>query len=723
MIEGNDGGACVSFNGGASWSTIYNQLTAQFYHLAVDNQYPYRVYGTQQDNSSISVPSATEKGAIPWSECYPAGTGESGYIAVHPEDSNIVYVGAVGSSPGGGGALQRYDHRTRQIRLVTVWPEIYYGHGPKELKYRFAWTFPIAFSPHDPNILYTTGNHIFRSTDEGSSWEPISPDLTRNDESTLGPSGGPLTLDTSGAEHYGTVFALVESSHEPGVFWAGSDDGLLHISRDGGQSWDNISPPDLPEWSLISIIEQSPHDSATAYVAATRYKLDDYQPYLYKTSDYGQTWQSLGGSFPANEITRVIREDPARQGLLYVGTETGVFVSLDDGATWERFNQNLPVVPVYDLAIKENDLVAATHGRSFWILDDLTPLHHLKNEIIQTTAHLFEPRPTIRPWQPWSVNLFRGPGKNYMMALGLAVTFYEDKSEIGERVRKMLDAGENPPYGVIVYYLLQDKPDDEVILTFLDAAGHEIKSFSSAAKENDAEKMTGAIEDPRIPAEAGLNRFVWDMRYPDARKVPGDLTTESTLVGPIAAPGQYQIRLKVGEQIYTQSFELRKDPRITASQEELEAQFELWLTIRDKVSETNEAINKLRRVQQQVKDWVTYLNESDHLKGQVDLGPIEAAAEALQDKLTAIETELIQTEAKSTSDRLRLRAKLNAKLVGLTSVVSSADTAPTKQAYEVFEHLLKQVDEQLSHLESLLETDLATFNDLLKEAEVPAVIV
>lgn len=723
MVQGNDGGACVSFNGGTSWSTIYNQLTAQFYHVAVDTQYPYRVYGTQQDNSSISVPSATEKGAIPWSDCYPAGTGESGYIAVHPEDANIVYVGAVGSSPGGGGALQRYDHRTRQIRLVTVWPEIYLGHGPKELKYRFAWTFPIVFSPHDPNILYTTGNHIFRTTDEGSSWKVISPDLTRNDESKLGPSGGPLTLDTSGAEHYGTVFAFVESPHEAGVFWAGSDDGLLHISRDGGQSWVAITPPDLPEWSLISIIEPSPHDPATAYVTATRYKLDDYRPFLYKTTDYGRSWRSLNENFPAGEITRVIREDPARPGLLYVGAETGVFVSLDDGATWERFNQNLPVVPVYDMLIKEGDLVAATHGRSFWILDDLSPLRGLKDEVVQAAAHLFAPRPTIRPWQPWSVNLFRGPGKNYMMALGSAVTFYEDKSESGERTRKMLDAGENPPYGVIVYYLLHDQPDQDITLTFLDAAGQEIKTFSSKAKEDGAEKKTGALEDPRLPVEVGLNRFMWDMRYPDALKVPGDLTTESTLVGPLAAPGQYQAQLKVGDQVYRESFELRLDPRVTASQAELDAQFELWVKIRDKVSETHEAINKLRRVRQQVQNWVEYLDQSDNLKGQLELKPIKEAAEALREKLSAVEKELIQTEAKTSSDRLRLRARLNAKLIALTSVVSGADAAPPKQAYEVFEYLSKQVDEQLTRLESLLETDLAAFNDMLKGAEVPAVVV
>jgi len=718
MVQGNDGGACVSFNGGESWSTIYNQPTAQFYHVAVDNQFPYRVYGTQQDNSSLSVPSATEKGAITWGDCYAAGTGESGYIAVHPKDPNIVYVGAVGSSPGGGGALQRYDHRTRQIRLVTVWPEIYYGWGPKDLRYRFAWTFPIAFSPHDPNTLYTTGNFVFRSTDEGSSWQAISPDLTRNDETKLGPSGGPLTLDTSGAEHYGTIFAFAESPHERGVFWAGSDDGLIHLSRDGGQSWQNITPPDLPDWSLISIIEVSPHDPATVYVAATRYKLDDYQPYLYKTADYGRSWQKLSERFPQDEITRVIREDPARPGLLYVGTETGVYISLDDGYSWQRFQQNLPIVPVYDLAIKDNDLVAATHGRSFWILDDLTPLHHLRDELTEAPGHLFPPRPTCRPWLSWSVNLFRGPGKNYMMALGSAVTFYEEKLPTGERKRAFLDAGENPPHGVIIYYLLAEKPADdaEINLTILDAEGAEIRTYSSKAKEEDPK-----AEERLLPAEAGLNRFIWNMRYPDAVKVPGDLTTESSVTGPVAPPGQYRLRLRVGDQSYEQNFELRPDPRITAGPAELKAQFELWLKIRDKVSETHQAINQLRRVRQQIQNWVGYLKESE-LKEKLESTSIKQAAEALQEKLTQIEKELIQTEAKTSSDRLRLPARLNAKLIALTGVVASADAAPPQQAYDVFDHLSAQVDAQLAQLKSLLETDLPDFNRLLQQAEVPAVV-
>ena len=394
MIEGNDGGACVSYNGGNSWSTIYNQLTAQFYHVATDNQFPYRLYGTQQDNTAISVPSRTQQGTIPWGDCYVVGTSESGYIAVHPNNPNIVISGAIGSSPGGGGNLLYYDRGTDQIRIITVWPEINTGYGAQAMKYRFAWTYPILFSPHDPNVLYVTGNVVFRSTDLGSSWEAISPDLTHHDPGTLEPSGGPITKDTSGAETYATIFAFVESPHEKGVYWAGSDDGLIHISRNGGKTWDNVTPQGLAERTLISMIDVSPHDPASAYMAATRYKLDDTRPMLYKTTDYGKTWIDISTGIPAHDYTRVIRADPGQRGLLYVGTETGVYVSFDDGASWQPLQANLPCVPVYDLLIKDDDLIAATHGRSFWILDDLTQVRQIADGVAGRPFHLLKPRNT-----------------------------------------------------------------------------------------------------------------------------------------------------------------------------------------------------------------------------------------------------------------------------------------------------------------------------------------
>ena len=735
MIEGNDGGACVSFNGGETWSTIYNQLTSQFYRIDTDDRFPYRVYATQQDNSSISVPSATEYGGIHWVDCYPVGTGESGDIVVHPDDPDIAYIGAVGSSPGGSGVLQRYDHRTRQIQLINVWPEEYMGWGPKDLKYRFSWTFPILLSPHDSNVLYAAGNRVFRSTDEGSSWKTISPDLTRNDVTKLGPSGGPITKDASGAEHYATVYAFVESPHESGVFWAGSDDGLIHTSRNGGQTWRNITPPDLIAWSLISNIEASPHDAATVYVAVTRYKLDDYQPYLYKTDDYGQTWRNISGSFPDGEITRVIREDPVRPGLLYVGTETGIHFSLDDGENWQRLQNNLPIVPVYDLKIKDGDLVAGTHGRSFWILDDLTPLRQLTAEGVQSSAHLFAPHSTVRRWMQWGFGMFRSEaGKNYMMALGAAAAFYNEKSPDGERRRRYLDAGEGPPQGVIVYYLLQETPADPLTLTFLDAEGEVIKTFTNKTNDSDTTETHGAKSEAKpdcyIPAGPGLNRFVWDMRYPDAQEVLVDpisdrpktaplVPPEKPKNGPLASPGTYQVQLKIGDQTRAQSFDLRKDPRATASQADLDAQFTLWRRIRDKLSETNIAINRVRQMQGQVKAWMGRTNGM----GKAGNEAISEAAAVLDKKLKGIEAELIQSEADSIGDRLRLPTQLSGKLAGLISVVSIADTAPPQQVHDVFEHLSAQVDEQLTQLQSLIEKDVAAFNDLIREAGLPAVAV
>jgi photosystem II stability/assembly factor-like uncharacterized protein len=763
MIEGNDGGACVSFNGGRSWSTIYNQLTAQFYHVAVDGQHPYRVYGTQQDNSSVSVPSASENGGITWGDCYPAGTGESGYIAVHPQDPNIVYVGAVGSSPGGGGALQRYDHRTRQIRLVTVWPEVYYGWGARDLRYRFAWTFPIVFSPHDAGTLYATGNLVFRTRDEGSSWEAISPDLTRQDPTKLDASGGPLTKDTSGAEHYGTIYAFAECPHERGVLWAGSDDGLVHVSRDDGATWQAVTPPELPPWSLVATLEVSPHARGTVYLAATRYKLDDYRAYLFKTDDYGRTWRALAAGFPAGEISRVIREDPARPGLLYVGTETGVVVSGDDGRTWHRPGWNLPVAPVYDLLVKDSDLVAATHGRSFWVLDDLTPLREGGGEAAEP-AHLVSPRPTVRPWQNWSVDLFRGPGKahkNYMMALGTGLTFYEDRTPEGERVRTLLDAGENPPAGAIVYYALRGAPAGPVSLAFLDAQGGVIRTFGTrpaepAAAEGRSPAASGeAAKDERyITATPGLNRFVWDLRYPGAEKVPGDVTTEKLITGPLAPPGRYQVRLTVGDRSWTRPFEVRKDPRVPASQADLEAQFALWSRIRDTLSETHAGINRLRRIRRQVAEWSQRLRESAAPAGPAPAGTpagtvppaatpagtaaaggrppegdgpagrleaIARAADALTARLTEIEAELIQTHARNSMDALRHPARLNLRLASLVGVLSSADAAPPRQASQVYEHLAAGVRRELDRLQALVEGDLAAFNALVREAGLPAV--
>ncbi|PWU17196.1 MAG: glycosyl hydrolase, partial [Candidatus Rokuibacteriota bacterium] len=688
MIEGNDGGACVSQNGGASWSTIYNQPTAQFYHVVVDTGFPYRVYGTQQDNSAMSVPSRSYKGAILGSDTYPVGSSESGHIAVRPDNPDIVYSGAVGSAPGGGGVLLRYDHATGHCRMITVWPEVYYGWPPQDLKYRFQWTFPILISPHDPNVLYTAGNVVFRSTNEGASWEPISPDLTRADPATLQVSGGPITKDTTGAEHYATVFALAESPVEPGVLWAGSDDGLLHLSRDGGRTWKRITPPDLPEWATICTIELSGHDPAKAYLAATRYKLDDPRPYLYRTTDAGATWRLITDGIPADDFTRVIREAPGRPGLLYAGTETGAYVSFDDGGSWHSLQLNLPAAPIYDLAVKDHDLVAATHGRSFWILDDLTPLHQMTDHIAQSAAHVFAPRLTYRLVAPINSGTPTGPGKNYMLALGYPATFTEANPSPGETVRRFLDAGTNPPSGVIVTYYLKAEPQGPVTLSFTDRGGRLIRSFSS-------EPRADASRERRVEKTPGMNRFVWNMRHADARAVPGDVFTERSLTGPVVPPGRYRVELTADGQTHVAEFDIRTDPHVLASQDDLEAQCAFLLRVRDKVSETHDAINQMREVRRQVEEW------QRRVAGQAVEAEVTEAGRRVTSALSAIEQELIEPRAQAEGDRLHFPTRLNVKLTSVTSVASTADAAPTRQALEVLDELSARVDRELERWRAL----------------------
>ena len=712
MIEGNDGGACISFNGGDSWSSIYNQPTAQFYHVRADTRFPYRVYGTQQDNSAISVPSRTSKGAIPWGDCYTVGSAESGHIAVHPDDPDIVFAGAVGSSPGGGGNLLRYDHRTGQVRIVTAWPELAWGWGPKDQKYRFQWTFPILFSPHDSSVLYITGNQVFRSTDQGSSWDVISPDLTRNDPSKLGPSGGPVTRDTTNAETYCTIFAFVESPHEQGVFWAGSDDGLVHISRDGGETWDNVTPSDLPEWATVSTIEASPHDPATAYLAAHRYRLDDFRPLLFVTNDYGATWRDISGGIRENDFTRVIREDPGRRGLLYVGTETGLYVSFDDGETWQSFQANLPVVPVYDLFVKDDDLLAATHGRSFWILDDLSQVRQIGPEIADKAFHLAKPRRTFRLPSPFGSRK-ASSGKNYQLSLGGIVTYTERKGAHNEVVRTFLDSGENPPDGVVTTYYIKEPPKEMATLTYLDAQGNVIKTFSSVAPEG--EKPEEA--DLRAPAGAGMNRFLWNMRYPDARRIPQDKSLEGAGVGPLAVPGTYQVVLTVdGQASPPETFEIVKDPRVAASQEDLQAQFDLLMRVRDRLSEANDAVVELRSVRQQVDEW------ESRAQGGPSAQAVEEAAAGLKEKLGAVEDDLIQVGFRGARDRLHLPVKLNRKLAELLTVVGSADFAPARQMVEVFHDVSEKIDNPLGRLQEVMDVDVPQFINLVHEVEVPAIV-
>lgn len=703
MINGSDGGGCISFNGGVSWSSIHNQPTAEMYHVTVDNQAPYRVYGPQQDNTGITIPSFSTKGAITSAEWYEPGGGECGYMAVHPDDPNIVYGGSV------SGAITRYDHRSQQVNDITVWPDNKTGYGDRDLKYRFQWTFPIVISPHDANTLYATGNHVFRSTDEGWTWESISPDLSRNDPATMEPSGGPITLDNVSTETYGTVFTFAESPVERGLLWAGSDDGLIHISRDDGGSWQDVSIPDLPEWSLISIIEASPHDSGTAWVAATRYKHDDPAPYLFRTTDFGQNWTKIVAGIRDDDYTRVIREDPVRPDLLFAGTERGVYVSRDGGGLWQPLVGNLPVVPVHNLVIKESDLVVATHGRSFWILDDITPLRQWPAALDSPT--LFTPRDTYRFKVYWGAH--RGhpvippiPEPRHASTGMNQVTFERVELPTGESTEHFFDAGKNPPAGVIVNYYLPDTASGDIALDILDVDGNIIRSYASTAEKP-----------PRLTTQAGLNRIVWNMRYPDAAELPGAVFWFGSSYGPTAVPGVYQVRLRVGEQSMTESFEILKDPRVPATQEDLLEQYALHTKVGEKLSELHETIGRLRHIRRHVQTWHDLSQRNDRAQ------PLSEAAEELLRDLDDIEGELIQTRAKVGYDAIRMPIKLNNRLAALIGVVSTSDTRPTQQMYDVFEELSNEADAQLERFNHLLDHDVIDYNNQVSEVGLPAIAV
>jgi photosystem II stability/assembly factor-like uncharacterized protein len=722
MIEGNDGGANVSFNGGRSW-TEQDQATAQFYRVTTDDDFPYHIYGAQQDNSTIKIRSRTEEFGIGADAWHDVGGGESGWIAPKPTDSNVVFAGSY------GGYLTRYDHRTKQLRAVNVWPDNPMGHGAEGMKYRFQWNYPILFSPHDPNVLYAAGDHLFRSTNEGQSWETISPDLTRNDKSKQGPAGGPITKDNTSVEYYNTIFSVAESPVTRGVIWAGSDDGLVHVTRDAGKTWANVTPRGTPEWIQINTVEASPHEAGAAYVAATMYKSDDFKPYLYKTGDYGRTWKKIDAGIPDGAFTRVIREDPARRGLLYAGTETGMYISFDDGERWQPFQLNLPHVPITDLAVhkREKDLVVATQGRSFWILDDLPVLHQLTDA--QRTGGgettLLKPE-----------DAYRMPGAGGF-ALPATATL-----------------GANPAGGVVVYYYLKSRPATDVTLEFVDPAGRSVQKFTakapprpqpaggtagqpgastapgSAQVQTPPEQSTAPSGEessefvgrrggsaPRVSTEGGLNRFVWDMRYAEAARFPGMILWAGGTNGPRAVPGTYQVRLTADGQTHTQSFEIRKDPRLQTTQEEFDKQFALLLQIRDKLTETHNAVAQIRDVRRQLDDLLKRISDQPNAK------PLVAAGGDLNRKLQTIEEALYQTKNQSSQDPLNYPIRLNNKLAALGSIVASADARPTEQSYALYEELAAQIDAQLRQLSRVMADDLKSFNALARSTDIPFVIV
>ena len=700
MIQSNDGGANVSYNGGRSW-TEQDQPTAQFYRVAIDNDFPYNVYGAQQDNSTMRIPSRTSGNGIDVSHWFDVGGGESGWIAPSPKDSNIVYAGSY------GGLTTRYDHRTGQERNISPYPNNPMGSGADVLKYRFQWNFPIVFSPHDANTLYAAANVLFKSTDEGSSWQIISPDLTRNDKTKQGASGGPITKDNTSVEYYATIFALMESPVQAGTIWAGSDDGVVHVSRDGGKNWSDVTPPRsvMPEWIQINSIDASPHDAGTLYVAGTMYKWDDNRPYLYRTSDYGKTWKKITTGIPDAAFTRVIREDPNKRGLLYAGTETGMYVSFDNGERWQSLQLNLPVVPITDLVVHKRDkeLVVATQGRSFWILDDLPVLHEMMDSGGFSAAgetRLFKPKET-----------YRMPGGGGA-PLGATATI-----------------GRNPANGVVVYYSLKAKPTSDVELEFLDSTGKSIRKFTGRVRRADGPPTAaatpspsegggfGAPPPPNVPMEVGLNRFVWDTRHADAVRFPGMILWAGETRGPKMAPGTYQVKLTVDGKSLTQNFEIKADPRVSTTPADYAKQLELGLKIRDKLSETHNAIIQIREVRRQVEDLLK------RVAGQPNFKVVNDAGTALNKNLTAVEEALYQTKNQSNQDPLNYPIRLNNKLAALGGVVGSAEAAPTAQSYAVYDELVTQIDAELRKLTQIMKTEVPAFNQLVREQNIPAIVI
>ncbi len=705
-ILGNDGGATVTLNDGRTWSTIFNQPTAQFYHVVADNQDPYRLYGAQQDNTTLSVPSRSDHGNISMADCYEVGGGESGYIAVRPDNPAIVYAGSYASR------MTRYDHARGEQVDITVWPEDPIGYGAGDLRYRFQWTFPIVLSPHDPDCLYATGNQVFRSRDGGQSWEVVSPDLTRHDPETLRSSGGPITQDNVSTEYYGTIFAFAASPVSPNILWAGSDDGLVHVSQDGGASWQAVTPPDLPEWALVSLIEASPHDAGTAYVAATRYKLDDPAPYLYRTTDYGRTWAPIVTGIRAGDFTRAIREDPVRPGMLYAGTETGAYVSWDQGQRWHALGGNLPVVPVHDLIVAHDDLVLATHGRAFWVLDDVTPLRTWPDRDASTPVYLSPPRPACRRSPGWTPRA--EVGQRVYVGSGVGHAIAEVRRDPGASNGKALvplTAGENPPDGAVVTYWL-DSDTTPVALRFDDAEGQLIQEFASTDTDDEQKAKRH-----RVGTGAGLHRFVWDLRYPDASKLDDSALSPywgGSLRGPVALPGTYRVTVTAGDHHQTQTFEVRADPRSAASPQDLQAQFDLLMQIRHQLTAIHELVRDSRRVRTSLDRWATDLASNG-------FDALARAARVLSARLVAAEGTLVESRGTSRADSFNYPPQLNSKIASLESTVSYGPSRPPAQCYAVFNTLRDEADTAMAELRSLMTDDTAALTQQLREAQVPLI--
>lgn len=671
MIVADDGGAQISFDGGDNWSTYMNQPTSQIYRVSTDNSFPYRILGAQQDNSTIRIKSRTSGMAITENDWQPTAGSESGYVVADPLNPDIVYGGNY------GGYISRLDHKTGENRAVSPWPDNPMGAGADVLKYRFQWNFPIFFSPHNPNRLYTAGNVLFMTENEGQTWTQISPDLTTNDKSKQVASGGPITKDNTSVEYYCTIFTALESPLEKDLLWTGSDDGLINVSRDGGKNWENVTPKDAPKWIMWNSLDADPFKKGTVYAVGTKYKSDDFTPYIYKTEDYGKTWKLITNGIAKTDFTRVVRADHKRPGLLYCGTEYGMYISFDDGANWKRFQLNLPLVPVTDLTIKENDLVVATQGRAFYVLDDLSVLQQMNAGLTNKNLHVFDVTPA-----------YRMAGNPFAQNFGMP-----------------RNAGQNPPAGVVFNYYVKEATDStRATITVLDKDRKEIKTFLADSKE----PVT------KFDLAKGMNRFVWDMRYPEAEKIEGMILWNGVPGNILAPPGNYFARFRIGKDSVEVPFTINADPNYKTTQAEYDAQFAFLKQVRDKFNETQKAIRDIRALRTQINSFIS-------LQGKDVPKEVKQMADSINRQLTTIEETLYQTKSKSGQDVLNYPIRLNDKLSGVFDVANSGNFAPSKQVKEVYSDLASQIDVQLARLKTIREKDVSAFNELIRQKALPVI--
>ncbi len=683
MVVANDGGAQVTVNHGRTWSTYYNQPTAEFYGVTVDNRFPYRVHGAQQDNTGISVPvwmsSSTLYPKQHWS--YPSAC-ETGPIALHPDHPDIIWGGCY------GGAINRMDLRTDQRRNVIAYPQLQLGQAAKDLRERFQWVAPIVVSPHDPNVVYHASQRVHRTTDGGMTWTTISPDLTTNNPAHQEAAGGPINNDITGVEIYNVIFALAVSPRDANTLWAGSDDGRVHITRNGGGQWTEITPPGMPALGTVNRIELSPHADGRAFLAVQRYRMDDFRPYVFRTDDFGRTWTLLTSGtngIPATHPVRVVREDPDRRGLLYAGTEFGLFVSFDDGARWQPLQRNLPITPVVDLAVHQQDLVVSTQGRSFWVLDDLTPLHQLNAEVAGSPVHLFAPRPAVRA----------------------------DMSGIQDEF-----APETRPQGATLYYWLASAPDSAITLEVLDAGGRTVRTYSSDSAR------AAELRTPRLPAKQGTNRTTWDLTYQGPRVTQG-VVVWGYSGGVKAPPGTYQLRLTAAGRQHTQPLRVLADPRLPeVVAADYEAQLRAGLQVRDTLNALYTALEQARDVKTQTTDVIARAKEMGRAE---EIAPL---ADSLVARLTQVETRLTQVKSQSGQDPIRFAGMLDNQLTELYGNITGVDGyisggpegRPTRGAMERSAELFTQWVALRDRLNRILETDLAALNAAIQRAGIPAIV-